>query len=349
MVSSKFGAEMRYSRIRDLLALALAMASTREGLSLADMQARLGVARRTAERLRDALEAAFPNIERIDDDGRVRRWRLPHGALSGLLAPTAVELAELEAAARRLREDGASPERAAALESLAGRVRAAMREGALRRTATDVAALMEAEGTAARPGPQPTLPAGLLGTIREAILACREINFLYLRPNVEPALRRARPLGLLYGARPYLVASLPGTPGDPTIFRLDRMRDLVLREEAFERDPSFDLSEWAGQSFGVWRSEPDNVVLRFSADAAEDAKGFRFHRTQQLEALPDGRLLVRFTAAGRLEMIHHLAIWGTTVEVLAPKNLRKELAEWARHIARQHRRSPGAGEAPPGL
>lgn len=71
-------------------------------------------------------------------DGRERRWRLPHGALRGLLDPAAAELAELDAAVRRLREEGAAPERAALLEALAGKLRAAMRPEALRRADADL-------------------------------------------------------------------------------------------------------------------------------------------------------------------------------------------------------------------
>jgi predicted DNA-binding transcriptional regulator YafY len=331
---------MRHARTRDLLQLALAMAGSREGMSLPEIEARLGVSRRTAERLRAALEAVFPALEYRIEEGRTRRWRLPHGHLSAFLAPTSVELAELEAAARRLRDEGAPPERAAALESLASRVRAAMREGVQRRTAPDVEALMLAEGTAARPGPRPAVPDGVLAILREAILACHEVSFTYRPGSGGPVTRRARPLGLLHGARPYLVASLPNTPGDPTLFRLDRMRDVARCRETFVQDSNFNLAAWASHSFGVWRDEPEEVVLRFSAAIAEEARAYRFHITQAVEDLPDGRLLVRFTAGGRREMIHHLATWSDNVEVIEPFGLRRELAKWAREVARHHGRVP---------
>lgn len=43
---------------------------------------------------------------------------------------------------------------------------------------------------------------------------------------------------------------------------------------------------------------------------------------QALEPQDDGSLIIRFTAAGWLEMAWHLYRWGDKVEVIAPDELR---------------------------
>ena len=68
----------------------------------------VGCSRRTAERMRDAVEAAFAPLD-VNDDGRKRRFRLVlRGFREFAAAPSAEELAELENAARalELREPG---------------------------------------------------------------------------------------------------------------------------------------------------------------------------------------------------------------------------------------------------
>lgn len=332
------GAPMRYGRLETLLRLAFLLAGTAEGLRLADIEREFEVSRRTAERMRDAVERAFPQVESVPD-GRERRWRLPHGALRGLLDPSAEELAELEAAARRLREDGAAPERAALLEALAGKLKAAMRPEALRRADADLELLMEAEGTLVRPGPRPVLPGGVLPLLREAILASRELRVSYRRRGAAaPAARVIQPLGLLHGARPYLAARVRGAPGEPMLFRLDRMEDVEVLESAFAREEGFSLAAFAARAFGAFQEKPVGVCLRFTPEAAEDARRFHFHATQALEELPDGGLLVRFRAAGRLEMCHHLATWGEAMEDLEPDGLRRELSGWAGRSRNEDRR-----------
>ena len=67
-------------------------------------------------------------------------------------------------------------------------------------------------------------------------------------------------------------------------------------------------------------------MWRFTPEAAERAAEFRFHPTQVVEPQDDGSLIVRFKAAGWLEMAWHLYQWGDKVDVLAPAGLRELIA-----------------------
>jgi predicted DNA-binding transcriptional regulator YafY len=328
----------RQIRLAQVLRLSLEMAATRQGLSITEIADKIGCSRRTAERMLTVLKGAVPGIEQVRGEGRSLMWRLPSARGLPIDDVSPVGLAELDAAIERLVRDGAPSERVEALRDLAMKVRAAMPTTKRTRAETDVAALMEAEGIATRPGPKAIIAPGVLAEVRKAMLACHEIDVVYARPGLEPVTRRMRPLGVLHGSWPYLVGSVVGTPGDPTLFRLDRVRAVTTRSETYERE--FDLQSWAAQSFGVFREDVDEVVLRFSSDVAGDARAWNFHPTQTTQTLPDGRLMVRFVACGRREMIHHLATWGAQVEVLQPDDLRRDVASWAREIAAHHRRRP---------
>src|ERR1700751_2260619 len=116
---------MRHEKAGRLLELARLLASTAEGLTRDEMAERLGIGRRTAERMRDAVREVFPQLEEVDDPP-TRRFRIPAG-LDGLFqAPTAEELAALTAAAEMLAAQGAQV-RAGALRSLEQKVLAATR------------------------------------------------------------------------------------------------------------------------------------------------------------------------------------------------------------------------------
>src|SRR5438309_8627170 len=107
---------MRHEKAGQLLALARMLASTAEGLTLDEMAERLAVGRRTAERMRDAVRDVFPQLEEVDDPP-TRRFRIP-GGLDGLFqAPSAAELAALNAAAELFAQQGAQA-RASALYGL---------------------------------------------------------------------------------------------------------------------------------------------------------------------------------------------------------------------------------------
>ena len=56
---------MRYSRAERLIQLALEMQAARGGLTIAEIQEKFEVSRRTAIRMRDAVIRAFPNSSEI--------------------------------------------------------------------------------------------------------------------------------------------------------------------------------------------------------------------------------------------------------------------------------------------
>ncbi len=323
---------MRYAPAERLLRLARHLAGTRTGLTLEEMASELGVGRRTAERLRDSLLALFPQLECWDDEARVRRWRLPASALIGLVEPRPEALAAIEIAARDLVRQGET-ERAALLRETAATLRALMRPDALRRAEPDIAALMEAEGIAMRPGPRPAIAPGLLATLRRAILGMQLTVVRYATPDGEPATRILCPYGLLYGGRGWLVAHVEGLP-ELRLWRLDRITSADLLDRGFARDEAFSLTDYAARSFGVFQEDPVEVVLRFAPDAAADAAGWLFHPTQTKTPEADGSLIVRFSAGGLREMCWHLFTWGDAVTILAPEDLRHDMREMLR-AARQ--------------
>jgi predicted DNA-binding transcriptional regulator YafY len=317
---------MHYLKLETILRLALAFQGTREGLSLGDIQQEFGVGRRTAERMRDAVARVFPQFERCDNGERIRRWRLPQGTLGGLVALGADELAAVEAAAAEWRGRGLE-ERAAALDSASAKLRAMTRPEHLRRVEPDLEVLMEAEGSALRPGPRPSLPDGILALLRRGILACLPLTMDYRsRGAPEPARITVHPYGLLYGSRPLLVAA-PEPWTEPRLYRLDRMGAPELGNIPFVRRADFSLHDFATRAFATFQEEPFEVVLRFDAETAAEAAQWRFHPTQTAERDGEGRLLVRFFAGGAQEMCWHIFTWGRSVEILSPDGLRAQLCD----------------------
>lgn len=59
------GRRVRFEKLETLLRVALDMRGNAEGMSLTDIEREYGVSRRTAERMRDAIEAAEELKQRI--------------------------------------------------------------------------------------------------------------------------------------------------------------------------------------------------------------------------------------------------------------------------------------------
>ncbi|MBN8527961.1 MAG: WYL domain-containing protein [Caulobacterales bacterium] len=315
---------MRHDKAAMVIELARRLAASAEGLTLDEMARDMSVGRRTAERMRDAVLMLFPQVEEVSDPPS-KRWRI-RGGLNGFeQAPTATEMLELTKAAQGLRAAG-EPARAAALDGLERKVKAAMRSTVLNRMAPDLEALVRAETIAVQAGPRPTADEAMLAEIRNAILAQKPLGFLYSRPGAEPRRRGVVPCGLMFGRANYLVAADRET-GKIQTFRLDRMSGVEAQDGHAPPPDDFDLAAFSTKSFGIYQDQVEAVELRITPQGAAEARGWRWHPTQTLTDQPDGSVRVRFEASGMRELAWHLFTWGDQVEIIGPDRLKSVMAE----------------------
>lgn len=308
---------MRYSRQEDLLRLAVMMQGSAEGVSIADIEQAFGVSRRTAERMRDAVLRAFPQLEERPGVNGQKYWRFPPGTLGKMVEPTVDELTAGHRAASIARREG-DLDTAETLEGLLSKVKAMFREDRRRRVAADLEAQLMADGVAFRPGPRERIEPEILRSLREAILAGVMISADHRARGSGKLSRNTRlgPIAMLFGdGRQYLLA-WSEYQDDLRLFSLAGFERIDLEDDVFERPEGFDLQDWLADSFGVWREEPQDVEWRFLPEVADEAATYVFHPRQETERLADGSLVVRFRAGGRQEMAWYLARWGDNVEVI---------------------------------
>jgi predicted DNA-binding transcriptional regulator YafY len=324
---------MSFEKARTLVELAAMIRAHRQGVTLDDVVERFAVSVRTAQRMVHAFEEIFIDADAyIDDLGR-KRWCMRGNGLRDFLTVTAEQTAALDVAIDALIREGATAE-ATHLRTIRDVVHALVPDNRAVRIETDHEALLEAMGLLARPGPRPLVDENLSAIVAEAIKGCTLIEFDYTSNDGKTRRRTVAPLGVLIGNRRYLIGrDADGEEVRPKHFRMDRMSDTRSTDRAFVRPEGFDIRRFAERAFGVFEREDEfgEVVLRFTPDAAAEARSYQFHPSQTAMDLPDGQLEIRFHASGHLEMAWHLYMWGDNVEVVAPERLR--------NLVGNHRRS----------
>ena len=173
------GVPVRYEKADTILRIALDMQGTAEGLSLEDIQRNYSdkpLSRRTAERLRDAIERVFPQMLQANPGELPKRWRLPVGTVSGFAAVSAEELADLAAGVSLLRRENMLVQ-AENAERAVSKLRALMRPDALTGWRPIWRHLRRQKGIAMRPGPRPKIDPEIVAALRQAILASRKVKF----------------------------------------------------------------------------------------------------------------------------------------------------------------------------
>ena len=91
----------RYSRLSDILDLAIFRQSKVLGVTINDIAARYNVSRRTAERMRDSLLNIFPQVDEIETDDAQKHWGITNFSMNNLISFTPKELANIEQLQRR--------------------------------------------------------------------------------------------------------------------------------------------------------------------------------------------------------------------------------------------------------
>lgn len=327
----------RFRKARELMDFVLELAARRTGMTLKEVADRFPgenvKSRQTAaRRLLAEVEEMFPTgLRRFPLPDGTKAVRLEAAAVSQLPAATTDELVALTQAAALLREHGDDAS-ARAVDGLGDALRARLLSAGQRPREADIEALLESRHLLARPGPRPTIAPEILEPLSDALLALKRVAFDYERDG-KIIRREVEPWGFITGGRTYLVARIKGhTWPDPARFRLDRMSNVAVTESPYTIPEDFDLAKYARRAFGAFyrAEEYGEVVWRFTPDAARDAASFGFHPDQTLEWEEDGRLTVRFHAAGHLEMAWFLYQWGDSVEMIRPIELRKMIEGYRR-------------------
>jgi len=320
----------RYAPADRLLTLVLALQASRVGLTIVELQAKLGVQRRTVERLLATLRNRHDlDLREEPEPGGTKRWRIATNGTPLALDVTAGEMAALHVATQQVDHSSARIH-ADALRRLAAKVGAASderRRATLEADALDMAA---AEGLVVRPGPRECIDRKILADLRTAILAPCKVELRYRsRSTGKISYGIVRPYGFLHRTRSYLVAySENEWAQDVRTFALANVVAVMPQEgKTFSKPNGWSLEKFARQSFGAFVEKPVNVEWRFSPNVAEEASKWMFHPTQKMTRGRDGSLVVRFRAGGLLEMAWHLVTWGVDVKIVKPAELKKMLSQ----------------------
>nr|WP_221373901.1 WYL domain-containing protein [Actinoplanes polyasparticus] len=294
----------------DRLVAALLLMQARGRVTAAELATELEVSVATARRDLEALSAA--GIPVYPQPGRHGGWQLVGGARTDLSG-----LTDAEAQALFLLAGPAA--------STSGEIKAALRK--LMRALPETyrtEAQAAADATVVDPSRWGELPRdhpAEVHQLQQAVVRRRSVRFRY-----KDARREADPWGLIdKDGLWYLIA---GTPKGRRTFRLDRVTDLEVTAETFERPAGFTLDT-------AWDEVVGTIEERRSRTWATLLIPERFvwvlrdhfgRHCRPGDVLDDGRVRVQVGAPTPRDIARTLSGWGSVVEVLDPPAVREELA-----------------------
>ena len=120
-------------------------------------------------------------------------------------------------------------------------------------------------------------------------------------------------------------------------FKLQRVLELSIAPETFEPPDPAVVQEGLDRAWGVIADQEEvEVELRFDAEIAGLVTETTWHPTERVTREADGSVLWRARVPGTLEIRRWILQWGAQVEVLAPPELRDEVAATYRKAAARY-------------
>lgn len=129
-----------------------------------------------------------------------------------------------------------------------------------------------------------------------------------------------------YKNRWYLVAR-EGKGSIFKVFGLERMREVEVTSDSFDRDTSFDAKNYFSYSIGITTTpgnQPKNVRLQCHPVLLQYLESQPIHHSQKIEFLPEGGIVSLFVEI-TYELEQFLLSFGSELTVLEPRILRESL------------------------
>lgn len=308
----------RLTKAEEIIQLAMLFQNSYCGLCINDIQDYFECSRRSAERMKALLFDLFPEkIEEVQTSDKKKHWRFIKGTMNALISFTVDDFTNLEYLKGLSNDENRKKE----LDELIAKIKALTPQKNLRSLDTDVSAILESEGFAVRQYSRTKIEPSILEQLRNSLLAFKKISFKY-EVNGEEKEITLNPYGIIISDKYHLVGFNEYIK-DLRLYLVDKIKDLQVIDEYFERDENFSLAEYSAKSFGIYQEEPLNIVLEFDRLVAEDVLNYHFHPTQKIKELVNGNIQVKFTSGGTYAICQELFKWGTNVKIQKTTELKK--------------------------
>lgn len=307
----------RLNKTEQIIELAMMFQNSYCGLCIEDIEHHFECSRRSAERMKALLFDLFPEkVEEVPTFEKKKRWRFIKGTMNALISFTADDFANLEYLKGLSNDDDKRKE----LDELIAKIKALTPQKNLQSLDTDVSAIMESEGFAVRQYSGVNIEPKILEELRTSMLAFKKIQFNYpIKGEIKTI--TLNPYGLVIADKYYLVGYNEYV-GDLRQYRVDKISNLTILDEYFEKDEKFSLTEYSNNSFGVYQEKPIDIVLEFDKSVANDVLNYHFHPTQKIKQLKNENVQVEFKSGGTYAICQELFKWGCSVKIQKPVELK---------------------------
>lgn len=173
-----------------------------------------------------------------------------------------------------------------------------------------------------------------LAALAEAWVSRQQVKISYRALEADKATERTiEPYFIEPAAKghsSYVIAYCHRT-GSLRMFKIERIEAMEATSVPYAIPPDFDANAYLGSSWGiVVEDKVKSIRLKFVPELARIMEETIWHPSQLLEPQRDGSVVMKLRVGNTVELYSWIMGWGEKVEVLEPKELRREIVRTAK-------------------
>jgi predicted DNA-binding transcriptional regulator YafY len=169
----------------------------------------------------------------------------------------------------------------------------------------------------------------ILKSVQLALLASNQVTGVYESPYEDgPVKLTIHPYRLCLVKQAWYVIGHIDGESEPKTFRIARFKSLRQTKAMAARPEDFDLREYFGNAWSVYRGEKRyEVELQFDPTVARTVIETNWHHTQKQRRNRDGSVNLSFNVDGLEEIQRWVLTWTGKVRILKPVELKSSVVE----------------------
>ncbi|OWK34127.1 Transcriptional regulator, DeoR family [Fimbriiglobus ruber] len=163
----------------------------------------------------------------------------------------------------------------------------------------------------------------IIRTIQWALIKRKQLVGTYRSPH-EPneVTLHLHPYRLCLVKQAWYLIARPATDDAVRTYRVARFKTLRMLDAKAEVPQDFDLKEYFGNAWAVYRGDRSfDVEIVFAREAASTVTEGIWHHTQKVHKNKDGSVTLTFQVDGLNEILRWILGWGSRAKVIQPSEL----------------------------
>lgn len=179
----------------------------------------------------------------------------------------------------------------------------------------------------------------IIKSIQFALLEGRQITGTYESPYEPTAVRlKLHPYRLCLIKNAWYVIGRPVDEDEPRTYRVARFKNLKLLDKPADTPEDFDLREYFGNAWAVFRGDKTyDVEIWFAPKMAKIVTETNWHHTQKATSGKDGSVTLSFRVDGLEEIANWVMSWAGGAKVVKPNELREQVRSRLEAALEMHR------------